>query len=167
LPLSGIEISFLYRSVHDTNHYIRAPIILGRCPIVSLRMRVTLSKELISSAERNKQTTCGRSTQCTNRSNPVTSTSELLLRQNSVNAHDHRLASDCATENHRSESAVRPIHSQLSVMSFTKVKGLVFLTNKPEYVVGDIAVRHHDLPVSGWVAKSPCTSDWGTLTPRT
>jgi hypothetical protein len=39
-------------------------------------------------AEINKRTVRG-STQCTN-SDPVTSTSELLLRQNSVTAHAHQ-----------------------------------------------------------------------------
>jgi hypothetical protein len=52
-----------------------------------LRMRASLCYELTSSAERNKQTARGRSAQCTNNSDPITSTSELLLRQNSVTAH--------------------------------------------------------------------------------
>jgi hypothetical protein len=39
--------------------------------------------------ERDKQTACGRSTQYTNNSDPITSTSELLLRQNGVTAHAH------------------------------------------------------------------------------
>jgi hypothetical protein len=78
-------------------------------------MRASLCYELISSAERNKQTARGRSTQCISNSDPVTSTSELLLRQNSVTAHAHqsysrRLASDhCATEIHRPKTSVRPI----------------------------------------------------------
>jgi hypothetical protein len=62
-------------------------------------MRVSLCHEPISSAERNntererndkRQTTRGRSTQSTNNSDPITSTSELLLRQNSVTAYAHR-----------------------------------------------------------------------------
>jgi hypothetical protein len=40
--------------------------------------------------ERNKQTARGSSTPCTNKNDPVTSTSELLLRQNSVTAHVHQ-----------------------------------------------------------------------------
>jgi hypothetical protein len=90
-------------------HYegIRAPIIFGRCPCQ--RTRVSLYYELISSAERNerernKQTTRGRNTQNINYSDSVTSTSELLLRQNSVTAQARRLASDhCATEIHRTK----------------------------------------------------------------
>jgi hypothetical protein len=77
-------------------------------------MRVSLCYERISSAERNRreregereseecegvrggererdmQTARGRSTQCTNSSDPITSTSELLLRQISVTAHAHQ-----------------------------------------------------------------------------
>jgi hypothetical protein len=67
----------------------------------SQRMRVSLCYELISSAERNKrerkreresnkQTARGRSTRSTNDSDSITSTSELLLRQNSVTAHAHQ-----------------------------------------------------------------------------
>jgi hypothetical protein len=99
-----------------------APITLGWCPL--LAMRASLFYELISSAERNKQTTRGRSTQCTNNSDPITSTSELLLRQNSVTAHANqsyarRLASEhCATENNRSKSEVRPIHTVRFVCLF-------------------------------------------------
>jgi hypothetical protein len=76
------------------------------------RMRVSLCYELISSAERNKQTVSGRSTQCTNNNDPIISVSALLLRQNCVTAHAHqsqdrRLASDHrATEIHRPKSAV-------------------------------------------------------------
>jgi hypothetical protein len=61
--------------------------------------------------ERCKQTTSGRSSQCTYNSDPITSTSELLLRQNSVTAHAQQsearqLASDhCPTEIHRPRSA--------------------------------------------------------------
>jgi hypothetical protein len=40
--------------------------------------------------ERNSQTARWRSTQCTNNSYPISSTSELLLRQNSVTAHAHQ-----------------------------------------------------------------------------
>jgi hypothetical protein len=81
-------------------------------------MRVSLCYELISSAGRNKknkQTSHGRSTQSTNSSDPTTSTSELLLKQNSATAHVHqsqarRLESDhCATQIYRPKSAVRPI----------------------------------------------------------
>jgi hypothetical protein len=82
-------------------------------------MRVSLCYELISSAERSKQTARGRSTQCSNNSEPITSTSELLLRQNIFIAHApeswaRRLASDhCATENNRPKSAVRPIEYEV------------------------------------------------------
>jgi hypothetical protein len=48
---------------------------------------MSLCYENISSAERDKQTARGRSTQHTNNSDPITSTSELLLKQNSVTAH--------------------------------------------------------------------------------
>jgi hypothetical protein len=79
-------------------------------------MRVSLCYELISSAERNKQTARERTTQCTNNSTSTsTSTSVLLLRQDSVTAHAHqsmarRLASDnLATEIHPLKSAIRPI----------------------------------------------------------
>jgi hypothetical protein len=40
--------------------------------------------------ERSKQAARGRSTQCTNNSDPITAMSELLLRQNSVTAHAHQ-----------------------------------------------------------------------------
>jgi hypothetical protein len=44
---------------------------------------------------------------------PITSTSELLLRQNSITAQVLRLAADhCAIENYRPQSAVRPILAQ-------------------------------------------------------
>jgi hypothetical protein len=95
------------------------------------RMRVSPCYELLSSAERNKrerererernkQTARGSSTQCTNNSDVIVSTSELLLRQNSVTAHAHQSASPtcssdhCATENHRLKSAIRPIGMYLS-----------------------------------------------------
>jgi hypothetical protein len=91
---------------------IGAPIILGRVPHCQ-RMRMSMCYELISSAERgrereregSKQTAFGRSTQCTNTSDPITTTSELLPKQNSVTAHARRLA----IEIHRSKSAVRLI----------------------------------------------------------
>jgi hypothetical protein len=112
-------------------------IIFGQCPSLS-----SLCYELISSAERererereNKQSAHGRSTQCTNNSDPVTSTSELLLRQNRVIAHAHqswarRLASDhCATQSHRSKHAVRPItpshtNMKLELLYKEKIKGV-------------------------------------------
>jgi hypothetical protein len=40
--------------------------------------------------ERERTNGTGRSTQCTNNSDPITSTSGLLLRQNSVTAHAHQ-----------------------------------------------------------------------------
>jgi hypothetical protein len=61
---------------------------------------VVVCYELISSAERNererererenKQTASGRSTKCTNNSDPITLTSELLLSQKSVTAYAHQ-----------------------------------------------------------------------------
>jgi hypothetical protein len=65
--------------------------------------------------EIKQATSRGRNPQFTNNSDSATSTSELLLRQNSVTAHVHqswarRLASDhCATWIHRPKSAVRTI----------------------------------------------------------
>jgi hypothetical protein len=103
---------------------IGAPIILGRCPSLSAHENESMLRTYLvcrekqdteRERERNKQTTYGRRTQYTNNSDPLTSSSELLLRQNSVTAHVHqcysrRLASDhCATEIHRPKSAVRPI----------------------------------------------------------
>jgi hypothetical protein len=69
--------------------------------ISSRRMTLSLCYELISSAqsnkidrererERDKQTSLERSTQCTNKIDPIASTSELLPRQNSVTAHAHQ-----------------------------------------------------------------------------
>jgi hypothetical protein len=106
------------------NRSIGAPKILGRV-FHCLRIRMSLCYELNSSAERerNKQTAPGRNTQCTDSSCLITSTSEFLLRQNSVTAHAHQsqarqLVSDhCATENHRPKSAVRPIAYQPSISS--------------------------------------------------
>jgi hypothetical protein len=74
--------------------------------------RVSLCYELISSAETSKRHVGGG--QCTDESDHITSKSELLLRQNSVTAHEaRRLASDhCATEIHRPKSAVRPIYNK-------------------------------------------------------
>jgi hypothetical protein len=54
----------------------------------------------------------------TNNSDPITSTSDMLLRQNSVTAYAQqplarRLASDhCATEIHRSKSADLTVHTK-------------------------------------------------------
>jgi hypothetical protein len=69
---------------------------IGRCPSLSAHESESMLHERVSSAKRNKgerererekQTARGRSTQCTDNSDPTTSTSELLLRQNSVTAH--------------------------------------------------------------------------------
>jgi hypothetical protein len=58
---------------------IGAPIVLGLYASLSAR-----ENELISSAERNERErhehARGRSTQCTNNNDPITSTSEMLLR---------------------------------------------------------------------------------------
>jgi hypothetical protein len=91
-------------------------------------MTLSLCYELISSAERNMQTARGRSTQCTSNCDPVTSTSELLLRQNGVTAHAHqsqarRLGSDhCATEIHRPKSAVRPILNDVKLQALYSLR---------------------------------------------
>jgi hypothetical protein len=69
-----------------------APIILGRCPSVSahenesmLRTYLVCRKERERERERERgQTARGNSRQCTNNSDPINSTSELLLRQGSV-----------------------------------------------------------------------------------
>jgi hypothetical protein len=73
---------------------IGEPIIIGRCASLSehesqsmlrtyLVCREKQEREREKARERNKQTARGISTQCTNNSNPITSTSELFLRQNS------------------------------------------------------------------------------------
>jgi hypothetical protein len=80
---------------------IVAPIIFGQCPSLSayesestlrtyLICREKQEREREREREREKQTARGRSTQCTNNSDHITSTSELLLRQNSVTAHAHQ-----------------------------------------------------------------------------
>jgi hypothetical protein len=60
--------------------------------------------------EREKQMARGKSTQCPNNSDPITSTSEFLLMQNSVIA---RLASD-----HRATELLRPIIQRCTSVSF-------------------------------------------------
>jgi hypothetical protein len=65
------------------------PIVLGRF-FHCQRIRLSLCYELTSSAQRNRQTARRKSTQCTNNSDPITSISELLPRQNSVTAHAHQ-----------------------------------------------------------------------------
>jgi hypothetical protein len=74
-----------------------------------------LSRLQRETRERNKQTARGRSSQCTNNSDPVNSMSELLLRQNSVATHDHQSKARRATENRRPKSTVWPIHQWLAV----------------------------------------------------
>jgi hypothetical protein len=71
-------------------------IILGRCPSLSahesesmLRIYLVCREKQERGREKNKQTARGKGTQCTNDSDPITSTTELLLRQNSVTAHAH------------------------------------------------------------------------------
>jgi hypothetical protein len=75
-----------------------AQIMLGRCSSLSAHEGESMLRTYLvcreRERERERQTARGRSTQCTNISDPVTATSELLLRQNSVTAHAHRLASD-------------------------------------------------------------------------
>jgi hypothetical protein len=71
-------------------------IILGRCPSLPahesesmLRTYLVCREKQERERQRDKQTARGRSTRCTN-SDPITSTSELLQRQNSVTAHAHQ-----------------------------------------------------------------------------
>jgi hypothetical protein len=71
------------------------PIIFGRCPSLSALesesvLRTCLVCREKQEKEKIKQMAGGKSTQCTNNSDPITSTSELLLRQNSVTAHAHQ-----------------------------------------------------------------------------
>jgi hypothetical protein len=83
----------------DKNHSIGAPIIFGRCPSLSAHgsesmLRTYLAaernkRERDREREREKQSNGKWETQCANNSDPITSTSELLLRQNSVTAHAH------------------------------------------------------------------------------
>jgi hypothetical protein len=104
---------------------IGAPIIFDRCPSLSahesesiLRPYRVCREKQERERDRERQTH-GKweRTQCTDNSDHITSTSELLLRQNSVTAHAdqsqaRRLVSDhCATEIHRPESAIRPINT--------------------------------------------------------
>jgi hypothetical protein len=105
---------------------IDAPILFGQRPSLSAHegesmLRTYLvcreKQERQREREREKQIARAKSTQCTNNSDSIASTSELLLWQNSVAEHAHQsqahqLASDhCATEIHRPKSAVRPKHS--------------------------------------------------------
>jgi hypothetical protein len=76
---------------------IGAPIILGRCPsLLAHKSESMLWTYLVCrekqerERERRKQTARARSTQCINNSDPVTSMSELLLRQNNVTAHAYQ-----------------------------------------------------------------------------
>jgi hypothetical protein len=74
---------------------IGAPIMLGRCPSLSAHESESMLRTYLVCREkqergREKQTARERSTQSTNNSDPITSTSELLLRQNSVTAHAHQ-----------------------------------------------------------------------------
>jgi hypothetical protein len=73
---------------------IGAPIVLGRHPTLSAHESESVTNlsrlQRERERERNKQAARGRSTQYTNNSDPITSTSELLLRLNSVTAHAHQ-----------------------------------------------------------------------------
>jgi hypothetical protein len=55
-----------------------------------LQVEYNITDVVNMSAERNKQTARGTSKQSTNSSDPITSTSELLLRKNSVTTHAHQ-----------------------------------------------------------------------------
>jgi hypothetical protein len=114
---SGIKFISNFNKIHASNFRLRLfgkveihhrvytstgkPIILGRCPSLSghesesmlrtyLVCREEQEGERERERERNKQTARGRSTQCTNNSDSITSTSELLLRQSSVTVHAHQ-----------------------------------------------------------------------------
>jgi hypothetical protein len=65
------------------------PIILGRCPSFSAHESESMPRTYLVCREK-QATARGRSIQCTNNSDPITSTSELLLRQNSVTANAHQ-----------------------------------------------------------------------------
>jgi hypothetical protein len=126
-PLSLHTITTTDFSIYTVKMpFIGAPIVLGRCPSLSahknesvLRTYPVCRERQKRERKRDKQTARGRSTQRTNNRDPITSTSESLLRQNNVTAHAHqsqarRLASDhCATEIHRPKSTVQSIRVPL------------------------------------------------------
>jgi hypothetical protein len=68
--------------------FVSAPTIFGRWPSLSAHYSEPMLRIYLLSRE--KQTARGRSTQYTKNSDPISSTSELLLRQNSVTAHSHQ-----------------------------------------------------------------------------
>jgi hypothetical protein len=95
---------------------IGAPIILGRCHHCQ-RMIVSLCYERISPAEINKPTERGKSTQWANESVAITTTSELLLKQNvSLRMFTNLRFTDldnCVTEIHQPKSAVLEVDVKL------------------------------------------------------
>jgi hypothetical protein len=95
------SVVLLPKSEHSS--FIGAPIIPGRCPLSAhesesmLRTYIACrekqrerEREGERERERNKLTARGSSTQCTSNSDPISSTPELLLRQNSVTTHAHQ-----------------------------------------------------------------------------
>jgi stringent starvation protein B len=137
-------------------------------------MRVSLCYELISSAERNKQTSRDRNTQCIHNSDPITSTSELLLRQNSITAHAHqsqarRFESDhCATENHRPKSAVGPIYAtenKQGTLTVSAVRPIYATENHcPKSAVRPIYATENHCPKSAVRPIYAIENKQGTLT---
>jgi hypothetical protein len=106
-PTVFILLGITYTSIYKAWLSIGAPMILGWCPSLLAHesesmLRTYLvcrekqerkrerERERNRQTDRNKQTALGRNTQFTNNSDPITSTSELLLRQNSVTAHAHQ-----------------------------------------------------------------------------
>jgi hypothetical protein len=76
-------------------HSIGAPIMFGRSPSLLAHESESMLRTYLvcrekQGGERKNQTARGTSIQCTSNSDPITSTSKLLLRQNSVRAHDHQ-----------------------------------------------------------------------------
>jgi hypothetical protein len=93
LYLQGFQAVLRQALYPFVSRSIGSPIILDRCPSENESMLQTYlvcreKQEREGERERDKQTARGRSTQYTNNSNPITSKSELLLRQSSVTAHE-------------------------------------------------------------------------------
>jgi hypothetical protein len=82
-----ISFVFLLYATCDRNRHIGAPIIPGRCPLSAHESVYTTN---LLRLQRHKETARGSSTQCSNNSDTITSTSEMLLSQNSVTAHAHQ-----------------------------------------------------------------------------
>jgi hypothetical protein len=101
---------------------IGAPIIFCRRPSLPEHESESMLRTYLVC--RQKQIIRGRSAQCINNSDLITSTSELLRRQNCVTAHARQLASDhCATEI-TGQGLPRALYSTW-LMAFRDVKGQV------------------------------------------